>query len=1602
MATVFLSHSSRDDELARQLESWLNRSGFDDLFVDHTGLLSGDKWTEELRRRKASCRVVICLVTSNWLSSHECFAEFLAGWYAGKRMIPLLVLKDAALDAEQSKKLARILAEDQGADLSRAGAPAALDLDAHPDVAVPLVEGLKAAGALARVGLDPEAFSAVLKRHEEGELKGQLLKPPFPGLKSFEDTDADAAIFYGRDPELIWSMEELRELRTDTSGAKAYVIQGASGSGKSSFMKAGILPRLRRERGWLVPRAFRPGTDPLFEFSDSLSRSGLDMSPGRLRDELQAVWLRARQTVRSSAEAIDPNLAPAERTRRNKEIDAAFLAELWAALEARIAPLKALADRPNATFLFAVDQGEEVARAKGESGDALADYMRAALAAPRTDQSATCLVVLTVRSDSWQELQESARFAGIPTRPYDLRTLPIYRYDNAIERPAARYGVEFEPQLVEALMNDAGGKDALPLLAFTLERLWNQYEKDRRVRKENYESLGRMAGLLRDAAERALRGLDPVSRPGPLPDRIAPARDVLGARTFVPALAQVNDQGSVLRRVAPLSAFSPDEREMLAHFESWRLVVSSGDQVEVAHEALFREWPRFEVWLKPERARLETLRGVESAADTWASQEERSDLLLHSGRRLRQARALDRLEEYAAQLSSHPQARRYLAACRRAQRNRRTLAAGAATALAACLGLGVFLMQSDATQNAVLQHAAAEIREGRLDAALPYALTGLPAKGDLMFLSGHGAGDLVLDAGGDRPPPLRGLMYPPDNSIDFSPDKKWFRANLKSGELQLFDVESWKLAHTFRGQSANSQILITKDNSWAIGYGQNGSIELFDLKEKALIRDLKNARFNLSADESWLFIADPAGNTEVIDLSRKNRQVEALKTLPAPEKKPDETTPNRVICVFTSDNRWLLETGEDGELYQISLTGPAEPKHLGNFELKGPLSKDGRWLIAVNEDRHQVALDLNSEFPPRTVSTDEKQYGEFLGTSTLLKIQNTDGRIFLFDVAKPGEPMIIGASGAGTIDQASSRGRWRAVGSVGTDLWLIDASGEKPPKNLGPSTSAYFQDIWTDPAKPAPEYTIENDRSLIWVYRGDQSVDFYNLETGAAPLNLKNVARNFYAAVSADERWVLSDYADGTARLYDIRSPGLSYLIGTPEKDVYFEFVPGIPVVQRRGGASISTENYNLSRYFFPEMSGAPVELIADLRSLGSGTFLFAGVDGKMMHVSGRMGERRIIGQAARGGYTLDGRLLRFTDANGANQAIYLGAEPKPVDVDTGGAKYASSSDDGRWLAYVTQDGELKIQDLEGKAPLRGKRIGPILDRSDGSNAIIGVTLMFSPKGNWLTARWSDGQGVVFNLKTGTVKEFTGLHNYEVYPAYFGSEQWMAVIEAKGGAILTSANDSIEPVRLDDVSATYSLYNLTDRWMYFVAKSGQAVLVDLENGGALRPVGKSSSLSLTGEGKYLGAYDPLGTYSLMALDAKVSDAKGSKLKADICQKNAAAITPFDDAVRHPKVSTPISKRIAGRPWNPCDWRGLAAGNDGWSQAMRRFDVTVREKTERDFLCGEDAAGRPEAERIRMCALSGIDEKWIAKLPDEKKTDDAENGSAKPDAASAPE
>lgn len=650
MTTIFVSHASHDDTLVEQLEAWLRRNDFTDFFIDHDarrGIVVGEKWADALRSQTKACRVVICLVTRNWLSSSECFGEFMAAWYMGKRIIPL-VLGDAEggaplppdRQADVVQRLARVLSEDQGIDMRTSFRGDALPLHPGSDFDHALQRGLRAAGAMSGLGLDPEAFEADPQRS------------PFPGLAAFGDDDADAALLYGRSGAIAAALEKVRSMRA-LGANRALAFIGASGSGKSSLLKAGILPRLRRERAFAPLRTIRVGgSDPLGVWLNAWARGFAERSA--TFDALE--WEKRILAGADDAEALSRTMQ-----------------------DLRLAYCKAWG-RPDATLVAPLDQAEElVAVAHGpyvRRADALAACFRALA---RTDGA---LVLLTVRSDLIGAVQGSPRFGGFEFDAVDVRPVEHARYAEIIEGPARRVGLKLEAGFVEAMLGQGLSGNALPLVAFALERLWRQ-----RIGSElsiaRLQTLGGVAGIIKEAADRALAGYGPdelgdAGTPSPADER-------LGRLTFVPHLVGFDESGAVVRRVALLDAFDDARKALLRRFERWRLVVIGRTQsdavVEVVHESLLREWARISEWLAPERERMAALLSLQRSAHDWERSGRRRGYLVHRGRRLAQALELRGHADY--QSSIDKVAVDYLASCSSA-RARQRVAVGAATAM----GLG--------------------------------------------------------------------------------------------------------------------------------------------------------------------------------------------------------------------------------------------------------------------------------------------------------------------------------------------------------------------------------------------------------------------------------------------------------------------------------------------------------------------------------------------------------------------------------------------------------------------------------------------------------------------------------------------------------------------------------------------------------------------------------------------------------------------------------------------------------------------------------------------------------------------------------------------------
>ncbi len=268
------------------------------------------------------------------------------------------------------------------------------------------------------------------------------------------------------------------------------------------------------------------------------------------------------------------------------------------------------------------------------------------------DDRPPVLALFTIRSDSYDRLETAKAFEGLRQQTLPLLPMPRGAYQTVIEGPAARLKetrrtVTIEPRLTQKLLEDieeGGGRDALPLLAFTLEQLYLDYGDSGTLKLADYETFGGIRGAIEGAVNRALAAAERDPR---IPqDR--EARLTLLRRGLIPWLAGIDPEtGSPRRRVARLADIPSEAAPLIELLVEQRLLATDrmtlreGDSerkeitIEPAHEALLRQWGLLRGWLEEDFAALTTLEGVKRAARDWAANGRREDWLNHTGARTR-------------------------------------------------------------------------------------------------------------------------------------------------------------------------------------------------------------------------------------------------------------------------------------------------------------------------------------------------------------------------------------------------------------------------------------------------------------------------------------------------------------------------------------------------------------------------------------------------------------------------------------------------------------------------------------------------------------------------------------------------------------------------------------------------------------------------------------------------------------------------------------------------------------------------------------------------------------------------------------------------------
>jgi serine/threonine protein kinase/tetratricopeptide (TPR) repeat protein len=532
------------------------------------------------------------------------------------------------------------------------------------------------------------AWSAAFPRPRDKPIRPEPLRgeSPYRGLQVFDVEDE--SIFFGRTKERDEILGTLQARSTEEN--KPFVlIFGASGSGKSSLLRAGVMPWLCRSGVidgvdlWRL-LLFRPSEYPgdlLDGFADALLRAGALpelAESGMATLELAAVLKKEPENIGILVKEALARAAKAEQPLRPLAPAAA-------------GPIRPFASSiPVARLAIGLDQLEEIfTSAERFSEESRASFFKAIRALV---ESGYGWVVATLRSDFFSRCEEISDLVELKQGNGQYHLLPprAAQLSQMIRYPAETAGVAFQEdpekgRLDERIRDDAlrepGG---LPLLEYALDELFRMGEAQGVLSHTAYETLGGVEGALRKRAEAAFGRLDELER------------TALGSVLHQVVRLGSGDDETLTRRVARYESAiaQPGAKRLVDAFITARLFIADLDNrgertLTVAHEALFRVWPEISRWEKENRDFLRVRARIGEAMARWIECDRQSDYLLVPGRPLAEAEELLKTQE----ASLEPDEKKYIVASRATVasrvRRRRLIVVAVITTLAIVAGTAI-------------------------------------------------------------------------------------------------------------------------------------------------------------------------------------------------------------------------------------------------------------------------------------------------------------------------------------------------------------------------------------------------------------------------------------------------------------------------------------------------------------------------------------------------------------------------------------------------------------------------------------------------------------------------------------------------------------------------------------------------------------------------------------------------------------------------------------------------------------------------------------------------------------------------------------------------
>jgi DNA-binding SARP family transcriptional activator/WD40 repeat protein len=713
------------------------------------------------------------------------------------------------------------------------------------------------------------------------------------------------------------------------------------------------------------------------------------------------------------------------------------------------------------------------------------------LAAAVGDPERAVSVVAVVRADYYEALAEHEDLARLfETSQVLVGALSEAELMRAITAPAARVGLVVEDGLVDAVCADAGGEPgALPLVSTALVETWARRE-EATLTLAAYLDAGGVRGALARSAEQVHAGFDAGER--------------AAARRLFLRLAEPGEGSDDVRRRAPRDELEPGR--VLDTLVARRLVVANDGYVEVAHEALLREWPRLREWLVEDREGRRLHRQLGEASTHWDG-EGRDPAGLYRGTRL--DGALEWSATHAGDLNPLEQA--FLGAsraahdaelrrARRTARRLRRLTAGLTVLLVvALLAGGLALVQR---HNASRQAARAEVatRQAQASRLVTAARLLPPDQADVALLLGvegrrfepSVATEGALEAALAHVPPgleqvLR-LSSPTANYADLSRDSRRLAVPNEHGGVDIWDLAGGRLLRTLSGPAAPLFVaLFNADASLVVDGRGDGMARVWDVASgRQLGAPLPTggssgyARF-VDAHGARLFTAtvtNPTATTtegRVVFWDRQDpqhpRPVGPPFIVPMPpggQSLPAGTSPDGRILVVSGGTTTteLWDIASHRKLLQL-------PGNWGGF------TPDGATVATLEGDHislwdPRTGVRRGAPFPDLPVAPLAGPIFSPDGRLFAIRDLNDGGRVWVFDVASRRQVETLTLSPGGFPVAFLPDDRLVTAAGALVEVWRLGVAVPPMGVALGPtgSVEAFFAaggtevDTWGDPSRP--------------------------------------------------------------------------------------------------------------------------------------------------------------------------------------------------------------------------------------------------------------------------------------------------------------------------------------------------------------------------------------------------------------------------------------------------------------------------------------------------------------------------------------------------------